>query len=183
MDDKGQMACKSPGERPLRWLIVDNCKRCNKINDCATSVDELNCPAYVSPSFEMPVICCLVILILGVLLHLGWKAVTKTAVDEARNMERIGAAGRQLEEAVDLIIHGTIEGQPFPEASYEIVHNHCGGIDLLIGARHGKSAYVWQINIFYFNLASYLFLSRTDYQGKNIQYEQHLEKVIRFGSN
>ena len=59
------------------WLIfsTNDCKRCNKIDDCANDIDELDCPAYVSPSFELPVICCLVVLILGVVL--GWNAVTR----------------------------------------------------------------------------------------------------------
>ena len=59
---------------------------------------------------------------------------TKTAEDEVREMEIIRAAGFHMEEAVDLIIEAAIKDQPIPEASFEIVHNHVGGIDLLIGS-------------------------------------------------
>ena len=120
------------------WLIfsTNDCKRCNKIDDCANDIDELDCPAYVSPSFELPVICYLVVLILGVVLHLGWNAVTRIADDEAIELETIG---HQLEEAVDVIVEAAIEDRPFPEAIYEIVHERCGGINLLLGTRYGKS--------------------------------------------
>ena len=126
------------------WLILDRngCILCNKIEDCDNGFDERDCPPFVYPSFELPVICCLVVLLLGILLHLGWKAVTKTAEDEAREMENIGATGRQLEEAVDAIVQAVIEDQPFPEDSFKILHNHCGGIDFLIGDRYGKSIYL-----------------------------------------
>ena len=120
-------------------IILGKCERCNKIKQCESGFDERGCPAYVSPSFELPVYCCIVILILGVLFHLGWNAVTKTVEDEAREMETVEAAGRQLEEAVDQIVQAAIEDRPFPEATYKIVHDHCGGIDLLIGTRYGKS--------------------------------------------
>ena len=61
-------------------------------------------------------------------------------MNEMMEMEINGAVGRQLEEAVDMIVQSAIEDLPFPEASYEVVHSHCGGIDLLIGARHGKTS-------------------------------------------
>ena len=140
VDDKGNIVCRSPGNQ--EWWIIDrnDCRGCNKINDCATGLDEKNCPAFVSPSFELPFSCCLIVLILGILFHLGWKAVTRTVEDEAREMETIGNVGRQLEEAVDLIIQAAIEELPFPEDSYTIVHDHCGGVDMLIGTRHGKSS-------------------------------------------
>ena len=64
--------------------------------DCANGFDEHDCPPYVSPSFELPLYCYLVVLILAAI------------------------------EA--------IEDLPFPEASYKIVHDRCGGLDLLIGA-------------------------------------------------
>ena len=159
-DDQGQIACKRPGFRhspelkdsngfrDSPWLILDSndCKRCNKIKDCATGIDELDCPPFVSPSFELPLYCCLVVLVLGVLLHLGWKALNKEVEDEAREIKIIVDVSRRLEEAVDLIVKAAIEDRSFPEASYEILHNHCGGIDLLIGDRHGKSSkYGWTI--------------------------------------
>ena len=87
------MVCPSYQGGEKIWLIIDDCKRCNKIHDCADGFDELGCPAYLSPSFELPVICCPAFLIL---LHLGWKAVTRATVDEAREMEIIGAIGCQL---------------------------------------------------------------------------------------
>ena len=132
-DDQGNIVCKS---LETKWIILplDNCKRCNRIKDCPTGIDEFNCPPYVSPSFELPVYCCLVVLILGVLLHLGWKAVTQAAQYEAGEVEIIEAMDRQLEEAVDMIVQAVIKDRPFPTASFTIVHNHCGGIDLLIGA-------------------------------------------------
>ena len=115
----------------LLMLENNSCRLCNKKHDCANGFDERGCPVL---SFELPVICCLGVLVLGVLLHLGWKAVTRAAEDEAREMETIGTIGRQLEEAVDLIVQAAIENWPFPEDSYKILHNHSGGVDLLIGA-------------------------------------------------
>ena len=123
--------------------ILTSCEICNKIKDCATGIDEPDdCPVYVSPSFELPVYCCLVVLVIGVLLHLGWKALKKEVEDGAMEMEMIVAAGRQLEEAVDKIVEAAVKDLPFPiQASYEIVHNHCGGVELLIGDRCGKTKY------------------------------------------
>ena len=136
-DEDGRTWCTtSERSRISSWVIIDDCKRCNKIYDCASGIDELGC--LLLPSLELPVYCCLVVLVLGVLLHLGWNIVTKTCEDEAKEMEIVGAIGRQLEEAIDLIIEAAIEDRPFPENSFEIVHRHCGGIDLLIGTRHGK---------------------------------------------
>ena len=132
--------CKTPrGE----LVILASCEICNKIKDCATGIDEPDdCPVYVSPSFELPVYCCLVVLVIGVLLHLGWKALKKEVEDGAMEMEMIMAAGRQLEEAVDKIVEAAVKDLPFPiQASYEIVHNHCGGVELLIGDRYGKTKY------------------------------------------
>ena len=139
-DGDGRTWCTTSERRTSSWVIIDDCKRCNKIYDCASGIDELGC--LLLPSLELPVYCCLVVLVLGVLLHLGWKAVTKTAEDEARELENIGATGRQLEEAVDAIVQAVIEDQPFPEDSFKILHNHCGGIDFLIGDRYGKSIYL-----------------------------------------
>ena len=137
-DEDGLTWCTTSERRTSSWVIIDDCKRCNKIYDCASGIDELGC--LLLPSLELPVYCCLVVLVLGVLLHLGWNIVTKTAEDEAKEMEIVGAIGRQLEEAIDLIIEAAIEDRPFPEHSFEIVHQHCGGIDLLIGTRHGKNS-------------------------------------------
>ena len=120
-----------------------SCEICNIIKDCATGIDESDdCPVYVSPSFELPVYCCLVVLVLGILLHLGWKVIRKEVEDESKEIEKIVAAGRQLEEAVDKIVEAAVKDLPFPiQASYEIVHNHCGGVELLIGDRCGKTKY------------------------------------------
>ena len=50
---------------------------------------------------------CLIILVLGVLLHLGWNAVTRTAEDESKEREiRIRI---QIEEAVDSIVEHQLE--------------------------------------------------------------------------
>ena len=50
----------------------------------------------------LPMYSCLIILVLGALLHLGWNAVTRTAVDESKEREiRIRI---QIEEAVDSIV-------------------------------------------------------------------------------
>ena len=73
------------------------------MKDCADGRDELNCPAYVLPSFELPVYCCLLALVLGTLFYLGWKSVTKAAEDEAKELERMSAHSLKLEKAVDLI--------------------------------------------------------------------------------
>ena len=50
---------------------------------------------------------CLIILVLGALLHLGWNAVTRTAEDESKEREiRIRI---QIEEAVDSIVEHQLE--------------------------------------------------------------------------
>ena len=46
--------------------------------------------------------------------------------DKGGELEIIGVIGRQLEEADDLIVQAAVEDQPFPEASNEVVHSHCG---------------------------------------------------------
>ena len=81
-DDQDTIACKK--WRGVEWLILekDACEYCNLVPDCdieidGVAVDELDCPVYTSPSFEYPIYCCLVVLVLGVLLHLGWNAVTR----------------------------------------------------------------------------------------------------------
>ena len=133
-DEQGNIVCKSQENQAWSIFNTTDCNRCNRIKDCAYGMDELDCPPYVAPPIELPIFCSILVLILGILFHLGWKAVTRAAVDEAREMEIIGAIGRQLEDAVDLIVQAAIEDQPFPEASYEVIHSHCGGMDLLLGA-------------------------------------------------
>ena len=55
----------------------------------------------------LPMYSCLIILVLGVLLHLGWNAVTRTAEDESKEREiRIRI---QIEEAVDSIVEHQLE--------------------------------------------------------------------------
>ena len=77
-DDKGTVACRRTGKKG-DWIILDEnaCERCNLVPDCDTKIDEVGCPVYTSPSFEYPIYCSVVVLILGVLLHLGWNAVTR----------------------------------------------------------------------------------------------------------
>ena len=76
-DYQGTIACWKKGDK--EWVILDEnaCERCNLVPDCDTEFDEVGCPVYTSPSFEYPIYCSLVVLILGVLLHLGWNAVTR----------------------------------------------------------------------------------------------------------
>ena len=55
----------------------------------------------------LPMYSCLIILVLGALLHLGWNAVTRTAEDESKEREiRIRI---QIEEAVDSIVEHQLE--------------------------------------------------------------------------
>ena len=55
----------------------------------------------------LPMYSCLIILVLGALLHLGWNAVTRTAEDESKEREiRIRI---QIEEAVDSIVELQLE--------------------------------------------------------------------------
>ena len=138
-EDSGieRIACKSNGQ----WVILKGCLRCNTIPNCDNKVDEFNCPAYTSPSFELPIICCLVVLVLGVLLHRGWRAVTRAAEEEAKKSEVLEVVGRQVEEAVDSIVQAAVEGLQIPERSYETLHSQPGGIDLLIGTRAGKGSF------------------------------------------
>ena len=76
-DDQNTIACRKKGDK--EWVILDEnaCEWCNLVPDCDTDFDEHGCPVYTSPSFEYPVYCSLVVLIFGVLLHLGWNAVTR----------------------------------------------------------------------------------------------------------
>ena len=69
---------------------------------------------------------------------------TTAATKESLEMENVMAKANQLEEAVDLLVEAALTAdQPFPEASYEVLHDHCGGLDLLIGTRHGKCSLVF----------------------------------------
>ena len=111
-----------------------NCDRCNKIEDCATGIDEqVGCSAFTSPSFAYPIYCCLVVLVLGVLLHLGWKAVTRAVEEKAKERDVHEVVGRHIEEVLDSVVQAAVHDSHFPEASYESLHSYCGGIDLLIG--------------------------------------------------
>ena len=76
---KEYIICDAHGFMANRLIFLKNldCLRCNQVPDCDTKIDEVGCPAYTSPSFEYPIYCCLVVLVLGVLLHLGWNAVTR----------------------------------------------------------------------------------------------------------
>ena len=100
-------------------------------------MDERNCPVYTSPSFELPVYCCLVVLVLGVLLNLGWRAVTRAAEEEVKEKE----VPLIVEEAVAFLVQAAVQDIPFrhDEDSYTVLHDSIGGIDLLIGSRLGKN--------------------------------------------
>ena len=57
----------------------------------------------------LPMYSCLIILVLGVLLHLGWNAVTRTAEDESKEREIRRVLSCQIEEAVDSIVELQLE--------------------------------------------------------------------------
>ena len=57
----------------------------------------------------LPMHSCLSILVLGVLLHLGWNAVTRTAEDESKEREIRRVLSCQIEEAVDSIVELQLE--------------------------------------------------------------------------
>ena len=79
-NDQNTIACRKTGKQGVKeWVILaeNACERCNLVPDCATKIDERDCPVYTSPSLEYPIYCSLVVLILGVLMHLGWNAVTR----------------------------------------------------------------------------------------------------------
>ena len=58
-----------------------DCRRCNLIKDCDSGLDEDNCPAYVAPSFELPIYCTLVVLLLGILfLRRTYGTLEKTGI-------------------------------------------------------------------------------------------------------
>ena len=80
--------------------------------------------------------CDQVALFLLVLTHTN---VTRAAEEEAKELEALHAIGREMENAVDLIVQAAVEDLPFPEGSYEVLHRKPGGVDLIIGARCGKS--------------------------------------------
>ena len=123
-DEEGNVACRSSTTK--KWIILgfDQCKRCNKVEDCNSSIDEISCPVYVAPSFELPIYCCLVVLVLGILLHHGWQAVITTAEKESLELEKVRTKILQLEEAVDFIVEATIkDDQPFPGEAYAILHD------------------------------------------------------------
>ena len=62
-----------------------------------------------SSSLKLPMYSCLIILVLGALLHLGWNAVTRTAVDETKEREILRVLGRWIEEAVDSIVEAAFQ--------------------------------------------------------------------------
>ena len=57
----------------------------------------------------LPMYSCLIILVLGALLHLGWNAVTRTAEDESKEREILRVLGRWIEEAVDSIVEDAFQ--------------------------------------------------------------------------
>ena len=75
----------------------------------------------------------------GIYLDLRHTNVTRAAEEEAREISVLHAIGREIEDAVDLIVQAAFEDLPFPEESYEVLHNQPGGVDLIIGTNCGKS--------------------------------------------
>ena len=65
--------------------------------------------------------------------------VTRAAEKEAREISVLHAIGREMEDAVDVIVKAAVEDLTFPEESYEVLHSQPGGVDLIIGPRCGKS--------------------------------------------
>ena len=65
--------------------------------------------------------------------------VTRAAEEEANETKVLRLVGCEIEKAVDLIVQAAVEDLPFPEGSYEVLHNQPGGIDLIIGTRCGKN--------------------------------------------
>ena len=146
VEESNQLLCRSANDNS-QWLIMDssNCDRCNKIEDCATGIDEkFGCSAFTSPSFAYPIYCCLVVLVLGVLLHLGWHSATKAVEEESKERDVHEVVGRHIEEALDSVVQAAVHDSQFPETSYESLHNYGGGIDLLIGI-NSKRYYVHSI--------------------------------------
>ena len=68
------------------------------IPDCITEINERESPAYAytSPSFKLPMYSCLIILVLGALLHLGLNAVTRAAEGESKERESLALRLRNL---------------------------------------------------------------------------------------
>ena len=75
----------------------------------------------------------------GILLVLKHTNITRAAEEEAREISVLQSIGCDMEDAVDLIVQAAVEDLPFPEESYEVLHNQPGGVDLIIGTRCGKS--------------------------------------------
>ena len=75
----------------------------------------------------------------GISSDLRHTNVTRAAEEEAKGKEVLHAIGREMEDAVDVIVQAAVEDLPFPEESYEVLHNQPGGVDLIIGTRCGKS--------------------------------------------
>ena len=67
--------------KELLKIPKGDCRRCNLIKDCDSGLDEDNCPAYVAPSFELPIYCTLVVLLLGILfLRRTYGTLEKTGI-------------------------------------------------------------------------------------------------------
>ena len=65
--------------------------------------------------------------------------VTRAAEEEAREISVLHAIGREMEDAVNMIVQAAVEDLPFPAESYEVLHSQPGGVDLIIGTRCGKN--------------------------------------------
>ena len=125
-----QEGCRYNGKGLLK-IPKSDCRRCNLIADCDSGFDEANCPPYVAPSFELPIYCTLVFLLLGILFHLGWQAVTKAAEEEIKAREDNFAIHRQLEEAVDLIVQAAVQPQPQQSQPQHVHLDNLGILDIL----------------------------------------------------
>ena len=65
--------------------------------------------------------------------------VARAAEEEAREISVLHAIGREMEDAVNMIVQAAVEDLPFPAESYEVLHSQPGGVDLIIGTRCGIS--------------------------------------------
>ena len=63
---------------------------------------------------------------------------TRADKEEVNDMNVLEAIGCNIEEALDSVVQAAVQGSPFPETSYEILHSGSGGIDLLIGIRRKR---------------------------------------------
>ena len=61
--EEGTIFCWRTRSKAVQIIPKDDCRICNINRDCDSGQDEANCPAYVAPSFEIPIYCTLVVLL------------------------------------------------------------------------------------------------------------------------